>query len=121
MEEMKHISKIEVQILESEHCISRIVYKDGKLKYKDQWDTRIEHPDYCDPIHRLELFLKNEEPQCINGGCRYAMYRVYPRKSMFESILKDDSTKGRIIKAIIYFLLTGVLPTALVWLAFFLF
>lgn len=121
MGEIKHISKIEVQILKSEHCLSRIVYKDGKLIYKDQWDTRIEFPDDCDPIRRLELFLKSEEPQCYDGGCRYAIYRVYPRKSVFESILQDYSTKGRIIKTAIYILLTGVLPTALVWLAFLLF
>ena len=107
MEEFKPISKIEVQILKSEHCISRIVYK-----------TRIEHPDYCDPIHRLELFLKNEEPQCINGGCRYKLYRVYPPKYRFDNIFQDSSAKGQMIKAIIYILLFGILPAVLVWIAF---
>lgn len=118
MEEFKPISKIEVQILKSEHCLSRAVYKNGKLIYKDQWDTRIELPDDCDPIRRLELFLKSEDPQCYDGGCRYKLYRVYPPKYRFDNIFQDSSAKGQMIKAIIYILLFGILPAVLVWIAF---
>lgn len=121
MEEFKPISKIEVQILMSDYHLSRIVYRDGKLKYKDRWNIETEFPDDCDPIRRLELFLNSEEPQCHNSGCRYKLYRVYPPKYRFDNIFQDSSAKGQMVKAIIYILLFGVLPAVLVWLLFLLF